>query len=102
MLVAEDFSSNRQRFAHEQSKAVYADVDAFLEDVVAIERDMIGHPGEEFAYVVYGAIELLYGEERIALAQGDSVRFRTETPHAFRNASVSGVAVVVGAATPPW
>jgi 5-methyltetrahydropteroyltriglutamate--homocysteine methyltransferase len=30
-----------QRFAHEQSKAVYADVDAFLEDVVAIERHMI-------------------------------------------------------------
>jgi 5-methyltetrahydropteroyltriglutamate--homocysteine methyltransferase len=31
-----------QRFAHEQSKAVYADVDAFLQDVVAIERRMIG------------------------------------------------------------
>ena len=30
-----------QRFAHEDSKAVYADVDAFLADVVAIERQMI-------------------------------------------------------------
>ena len=30
-----------QRFAHETSKAVYADVDAFLADVVAIERQMI-------------------------------------------------------------
>ncbi len=30
-----------QRFAYEQSKTVYADVDAFLEDVVAIERRMI-------------------------------------------------------------
>jgi 5-methyltetrahydropteroyltriglutamate--homocysteine methyltransferase len=30
-----------QRFAHEDSKAVYADSDAFLADVVAIERQMI-------------------------------------------------------------
>jgi 5-methyltetrahydropteroyltriglutamate--homocysteine methyltransferase len=31
-----------QRFAHEESKDVYADSDAFLADVVAIERQMIG------------------------------------------------------------
>jgi 5-methyltetrahydropteroyltriglutamate--homocysteine methyltransferase len=31
-----------QRFAHEESKTVYADADAFLADVVAIERQMIG------------------------------------------------------------
>jgi 5-methyltetrahydropteroyltriglutamate--homocysteine methyltransferase len=30
-----------QRFAHEESTAVYADADAFLADVVAIERQMI-------------------------------------------------------------
>lgn len=30
-----------QRFAHEESKAVYADMDAFLADVVAIQRRMI-------------------------------------------------------------
>ncbi|HXU42750.1 MAG TPA: cobalamin-independent methionine synthase II family protein [Burkholderiales bacterium] len=30
-----------QRFAHEESQAVYADADAFLADVVAIERQMI-------------------------------------------------------------
>jgi 5-methyltetrahydropteroyltriglutamate--homocysteine methyltransferase len=31
-----------QRFAHEASTAVYADMDAFMADVVAIEREMIG------------------------------------------------------------
>jgi 5-methyltetrahydropteroyltriglutamate--homocysteine methyltransferase len=31
-----------QRFAHERSTAVYADQRAFLDDVVAIEREMIG------------------------------------------------------------
>jgi 5-methyltetrahydropteroyltriglutamate--homocysteine methyltransferase len=30
-----------QRFAHEDSRAVYADVDAFLADVVALQRQMI-------------------------------------------------------------
>jgi 5-methyltetrahydropteroyltriglutamate--homocysteine methyltransferase len=30
-----------QRFAHERSTAVYADMDAFMADVVAIEREMI-------------------------------------------------------------
>ncbi|HUQ25594.1 MAG TPA: 5-methyltetrahydropteroyltriglutamate--homocysteine S-methyltransferase [Burkholderiales bacterium] len=30
-----------QRFAHEESRSVYADADAFLADVVAIERQMI-------------------------------------------------------------
>jgi len=39
-LVSADRIS--QRFAHESSKAVYADMDAFMADVVAIEREMIG------------------------------------------------------------
>ncbi len=30
-----------QRFAHEDSKAIYKDMDAFMADVVAIERDII-------------------------------------------------------------
>ena len=66
------------------------------------ERDMIAHPGEEFAYVLQGEVELLIGKERHRLEQGDAARFRTEVAHAFRNASSVGVAIVVGAATPPW
>jgi transcriptional regulator with XRE-family HTH domain len=66
------------------------------------EDDMIAHPGEEIAYVLLGELELLLGTEVHRLAQGDLVRFRTETPHAFRNASSLGIGVVLGAATPPW
>jgi transcriptional regulator with XRE-family HTH domain len=66
------------------------------------DRDMIGHPGEEFAYVLHGRVELLIEEECHELGQGDMIRFRTERPHAFRNASRVGVATVIGAATPPW
>ena len=38
-LVSADRIS--QRFAHESSQAVYKDMDAFMEDVIAIEREMI-------------------------------------------------------------
>jgi len=66
------------------------------------EDDMIAHPGEEFAYVLLGEVDFLVGDQAHRLSQGDLVRFRTETPHAFRNASAVGVALVIGAATPPW
>jgi quercetin dioxygenase-like cupin family protein/DNA-binding XRE family transcriptional regulator len=66
------------------------------------DRDMIGHPGEEIAYVLHGQVELLIENERHELSQGDLIRFRTERRHAFRNASNVGVAAVIGAATPPW
>ena len=66
------------------------------------DRDMIGHPGEEIAYVLHGKVELLIESECHPLSQGDLIRFRAERPHAFRNASAVGVAAVIGAATPPW
>jgi transcriptional regulator with XRE-family HTH domain/quercetin dioxygenase-like cupin family protein len=65
-------------------------------------HDPIAHAGEEFAYVAVGEVELLLGDEAIRLRQGDAIRFRTETPHAFRNASTVGIAMLIGAATPPW
>jgi transcriptional regulator with XRE-family HTH domain len=66
------------------------------------DRDMLGHPGEEIAYVLHGQVELLIESECHELSQGDLIRFRTDRPHAFRNASTVGVAAVIGAATPPW
>jgi transcriptional regulator with XRE-family HTH domain len=66
------------------------------------ERDMIGHQGEEFAYVLQGEVELLIESKPHRLGQGDMIRFRADKPHAFRNASTVGVSIVIGAATPPW
>jgi quercetin dioxygenase-like cupin family protein/DNA-binding XRE family transcriptional regulator len=65
-------------------------------------NDPIAHAGEEFAFVLIGRVELLLGDQSYVLSQGDAIRFSTETPHAFRNASDLGVAVLIGAATPPW
>jgi mannose-6-phosphate isomerase-like protein (cupin superfamily) len=64
--------------------------------------DRLGHPGEEFAYVIIGEVELFLADEIYKLRQGDAIRFRTEAPHSFRNSSPTGMALVIGAATPPW
>ena len=56
------------------------------------DRDRIGHPGEEIAYVLHGQVELLIENECHELSQGDLIRFRADRPHAFRNASRVGVA----------
>lgn len=64
--------------------------------------DPITHEGEEFVYVIHGDIELLIGEEIHRLGPGDSARFGSTLPHAFRNASDANVAVAIAAATPPW
>jgi transcriptional regulator with XRE-family HTH domain len=66
------------------------------------EDDMLAHQGEEFCYVAYGSVKLLRGDDVHLLEQGDAARFRTDVPHAFRNASEDGMAIVIGAATPPW
>lgn len=73
-----------------------------FEPSAGYENDKIGHSGEEFTYVLHGEVELVLGDERHQLTQGDMVRFRPDRPHAFRNLSSVGVAIVIGAATPPW
>lgn len=68
-----------QRFAWERSKAVYADVDAFVADVVAIEREMI-------AQLVQAGCRYIQIDAPGYTAYGDEVslermRSRGEDPH---------------------
>ena len=66
------------------------------------ERDKISHAGEEVVYVLAGEVQLHFGDQVLELAQGDLAVFRTDTPHAFRNASDEGPAMILAVATPPW
>ena len=66
------------------------------------ERDRMAHAGEEFAFVVLGDVELLHGDRTYALGPGDSARFWTIVPHAYRNASPTNMAFMLAVATPPW
>jgi transcriptional regulator with XRE-family HTH domain len=64
--------------------------------------DPIRHPGDEFAYVLFGEVYLHLGDERHKLGEGTFARFDSGIPHAFSNASTSNVAGLIGAGTPPW
>jgi transcriptional regulator with XRE-family HTH domain len=48
-------------------------------------RGTLQHEGEEFGYVLDGAIELTVDDRRYQLREGDSFYFRSERPHTYIN-----------------
>ena len=47
--------------------------------------EILQHEGEEFLYVLEGAIEFLYGSEKYLLAEGESAYFDAHIPHNGRS-----------------
>ena len=43
------------------------------------------HPGEELVYLLEGRLEFVVNEQRYCLEPGDSLHFRTQQPHSWRN-----------------
>lgn len=43
------------------------------------------HPGEELVHVLDGGLEICVDDEAYTLATGDSLHFRTDRPHQWRN-----------------
>jgi transcriptional regulator with XRE-family HTH domain len=50
------------------------------------EHKLSSHEGEEFLYVLEGAIEVEYGKEISTLAEGDSIYYDSIVPHQVRAA----------------
>jgi transcriptional regulator with XRE-family HTH domain len=46
---------------------------------------LFDHTGEEFLLCLKGRIELVYGDEKIALEPGDAIHFDPSTPHRAQN-----------------
>jgi transcriptional regulator with XRE-family HTH domain len=53
------------------------------------------HPGEEWIYVLAGAIEVEVNGSTSSLAVGDAIHFRADVPHALRNPHEEGATVLV-------
>ncbi len=82
-----------QRFAYEESRSVYRDVDEFLADVVAIERQMIGELGEAGChYVQIDAPGFTAYVDGPSLAQ---MRARSEDPDASLERSIEAENAVI-------
>ncbi len=63
-------------------------------------RGTLQHEGEEFGYVLDGAIELTVDDRRYQLREGDSFYFRSERPHSYIN-NGRRIARVLWVNTPP-
>jgi transcriptional regulator with XRE-family HTH domain len=63
-------------------------------------RGLLQHEGEEFGYVLDGAIELTVDGRRYQLREGDSFYFRSERPHSYIN-NGRRIARVLWVNTPP-
>lgn len=62
--------------------------------------EAIVHSGEEIGYVLEGEIELVIDGKKMRAKAGDSFHFRSELPHAYRNAGAK-TARVLWISTPP-
>jgi len=61
---------------------------------------LVSHEGEEVAYILEGQVEFIVGDERFLLKAGDSICYRSERPHGYRN-SGDGHAKLIIVNTPP-
>ncbi|MCR0983829.1 helix-turn-helix domain-containing protein [Roseomonas populi] len=58
-----------------------------LEPGSSTGMDLYSHEGEEAGLVLEGSIDLVIQDATYSLAQGDSFRFASSTPHGFSNAA---------------
>jgi len=59
-------------------------MEPFIVDVHQLndgEYQLSSHEGEEFIYILHGEIEILYGQEKYHLDQGDSIYYDSVIPH---------------------
>ena len=59
-------------------------MEPFIVDVHPLngsDYQLSSHEGEEFIYIIQGEIEILYGQEKYHLEQGDSIYYDSVIPH---------------------
>jgi transcriptional regulator with XRE-family HTH domain len=61
---------------------------------------LITHEGEEVAYVIEGQVEVMIGDAKYLLNAGDSICYRSEQPHGYKNGSDSPARLII-VNTPP-
>src|SRR6201991_5240458 len=61
---------------------------------------LVAHEGEEVAYILEGQVEFIVGDERFLLETGDSICYRSEKTHGYKNRG-DGHARLIIVNTPP-
>lgn len=77
-----DFQSLAYNFTHRSAEPLMVTVGP--EDDEQNPLELVTHPGQEFNYVVEGAVRVTVGEHELLLQQGDSLYFDPTIPHGQR------------------
>ena len=75
-------------------------LDASRQKLPRIGHHRHSHEGEEVAYILEGQVEFIVGDERFQLKAGDSICYRSEQPHGYRNGGDDYAKLIV-VNTPP-
>lgn len=65
-------------------------------------RDVLAHDGEDFCFVVRGAVTLLFGDREIVLRRSECVTYTAAVPHAFRNDGDEVAEIIAFTTKPYW
>lgn len=66
-----------------------------VDPLTGSNADPYSHPGEEFVHCMEGTIEYRVGNQLYMLRQGDSLLFKADQPHCFRNPSESPAMILL-------
>lgn len=77
-------------------------MEPFLIDVELHSDDfeLSSHEGEEFIYVLKGEIEVIYGQEKYRLGEGDSIYYDSVVPHHLHAAGENDARILAVVYTP--
>jgi len=71
-----------------------------LQEGASSGKSFYKHFGQEFAFVLRGAVEITLNDTTYALTMGDSIYFYSHIPHSFKNI-FAGVSEILWIASPP-
>ena len=60
-------------------------LEVMLEPGIKRPEETSTHEGEEFALITKGVMEIIIGDEKYILKEGDSIHYKASKPHAMRN-----------------
>ncbi|BAZ98705.1 MULTISPECIES: helix-turn-helix domain-containing protein [Methanothermobacter] len=77
-------------------------MEPFIIDVELHTDDfkLSSHEGEEFIYVLEGEIEVIYGQDRYLLSEGDSIYYDSVVPHHLHAAGEENARILAVVYTP--
>ncbi len=81
----EDWGATYYSLTKDLSNPKISFLEVELEPGVKRPEETTTHEGEEFALVTKGVMEIIIGEEKYILKEGDSIHYKATMPHAMRN-----------------